>query len=127
MPPHWLLILGLSLLVGTAQGTTPPQIQSSYRAQGANDFSAGRGTTLWVREGVKGRHCATCHGAVPSRPGKHARTRKLIDPMALSTSPKRFTDPAKVEKWFKRNCTWTWGRECSAQEKGDFLEYLYQL
>jgi hypothetical protein len=47
--------------------------------------------------------------------------------LAPSAQSDRFSDPEKVEKWFKRNCTWTWGRECTAQEKGDFLAYLSWL
>jgi hypothetical protein len=45
--------------------------------------------------------------------------------LAPSAQSDRFSDPEKVEKWFKRNCTW--GRECTAQEKGDFLAYLSWL
>ena len=52
------------------------------------------------------------------------KTGKVIDPMAPSVNPKRFTDAKEIEKWFKRNCTWTVGRECTPQEKGDFLSYL---
>jgi len=33
-------------------------------------------------------------------------------------------DAAKTEKWFLRNCKWTMGRTCTAQEKGDFLAYF---
>ncbi|TBR21868.1 MAG: DUF1924 domain-containing protein, partial [Candidatus Nitrosotenuis sp.] len=33
-------------------------------------------------------------------------------------------DPKFVEKWFKRNCKETLERECTPQEKGDFLAYL---
>ncbi|MEA3244387.1 MAG: DUF1924 domain-containing protein, partial [Pseudomonadota bacterium] len=33
-------------------------------------------------------------------------------------------DGKKIEKWFKRNCKWTLGRECTAQEKADFLAYI---
>jgi hypothetical protein len=47
--------------------------------------------------------------------------------MAVSATPARYTDPAKVEKWFKRNCTEVIGRECSAQEKGDWLTYMTSL
>ena len=32
-----------------------------------------------------------------------------------------YTDPEHIEKWFTRNCKWTLGRECTPQEKGDFL------
>jgi hypothetical protein len=44
--------------------------------------------------------------------------------MALSASPARYTDPAKVEKWFKRNCNEVLGRECTPQEKGDWLSFM---
>jgi len=122
-----LLVISLILPIGIAKGASHQQTQSIYREQGAAVFSSERGAMLWLDEGIKGRNCAICHWSNPAKPGKHVRTRKVIDPMALSVSPGRFTDPAKVEKWFKRNCKWTWGRECSAQEKGDLLEYLYQL
>jgi hypothetical protein len=47
--------------------------------------------------------------------------------MAASASPKRYSDPAEVEKWFKRNCGDVLGRECTATEKGDVLVYLLGL
>ncbi len=98
---------------------------------GAGGSPAGRGAADWVRQapGPDGspRSCVTCHGEDPRRPGRHATTGKPIEPLALSSQPGRFTDPEKVEKWFKRNCTWTWGRECTAREKDDFLTYLRGL
>jgi hypothetical protein len=47
--------------------------------------------------------------------------------MAPSVQPERFTDPAKVDKWFTRNCKWTWGRLCTAQEQRDIQAYLYSF
>jgi hypothetical protein len=44
--------------------------------------------------------------------------------MAVSTTPDRYTDAAKVAKWFRRNCKSVLGRECTAQEKGDFLAFM---
>ena len=44
--------------------------------------------------------------------------------MAASASTARYTDPAKTEKWFKRNCKEVLGRECTAREKGDWLAYM---
>ena len=38
-----------------------------------------------------------------------------------------FHDPKKVEKWFKRNCQWVPGRECTPKEKGDFITYMISL
>ncbi|HEY5789135.1 MAG TPA: DUF1924 domain-containing protein, partial [Gammaproteobacteria bacterium] len=56
--------------------------------------------------------------------GRHLRTRKPIEPLAPSANPRRLTDTAEIEKWFRRNCDWTVGRECTAQEKGDLLAWL---
>jgi len=44
--------------------------------------------------------------------------------MSARVNAERYTDEKKIEKWFKRNCKDTWGRECTAQEKGDFLTFL---
>ena len=71
--------------------------------------------------------CATCHTRNPTHPGKHIKTNKLIPPMAPAINPERFTDRAKIDKWFKRNCNDVLGRTCSAQEKGDVLTYLMSL
>ena len=67
--------------------------------------------------------CTTCHGASPTQSGL-TRTGKVIDPMAVSRTPDRFTDPRKVAKWFKRNCMGVIGRECTPQEKVDFVSYM---
>lgn len=67
--------------------------------------------------------CTTCHTKSPRNIG-HTRAGKEIEPMAVSVTPSRFTDPAKVEKWFGRNCRSVLGRECSAAEKGDYILYL---
>jgi len=100
---------------------------AGYAAQGAGDFSAERGKAMWneshaSREGNVS--FASCHGTDLRQGGKHVRTGKLIEPMAPSVNAERLTDPAKVEKWFLRNCKATLGRECTAQEKGDFLTYI---
>jgi hypothetical protein len=73
------------------------------------------------------RSCASCHTSDPRNPGKHVTTGKAIKPMAPSVNARRFTDTKKIEKWFKRNCRWTLGRECNAQEKADLLSYLQTL
>jgi len=68
--------------------------------------------------------CHACHGADPRQSGKHVVTGKTIAPMAVSANPERFTDEAKIEKWFRRNCKEVVGRECTAAEKADFLAWL---
>ncbi len=80
-------------------------------------------TTLHGREWS----CSSCHTSNPAGTGKHAVTRKAIEPLAPAANTARFTREAKVEKWFKRNCNDVLGRACSAQEKGDVLAYLMTL
>jgi len=94
-------------------------------------FSAERGDKLWHQKNTgrdgKERDCTLCHGKDLTKSGKHIRTGKVIEPMAPSVNSKRFTDIDKVEKWLRRNCKWTFGRECTNQEKGDLLKYLSQF
>ncbi|HOI51674.1 MAG TPA: DUF1924 domain-containing protein [Azonexus sp.] len=94
---------------------------------GFSGFSAARGEKLYFTEFGLGKPdtpaCATCHGKDPRAAGQ-ARSGKRIDPVALSVSPGRYADPAKVEKWFKRNCDEVLGRACTAQEKGDWLSFV---
>lgn len=89
--------------------------------------SAARGKTLYVHAFNKHAEmssCVACHTSDPRSQGKHAITGKSIAPLSPLTNPERFADAAKTEKWFKRNCNDVAGRECSAAEKADFVEYL---
>lgn len=90
-------------------------------------FSAKRGETLHLSKFNGGKpdtpSCTTCHGDSPRSAGR-TPAGKAIDPVAVSVSPTRYTDPAKVEKWFRRNCTEVLGRECTPLEKGDWLTYV---
>ncbi len=47
--------------------------------------------------------------------------------MAPAFNPKAFTETAKVDKWFRRNCKDVLKRECTAVEKADVLAYLVGL
>jgi hypothetical protein len=101
----------------------------TYQDQGAGPFDAQAGARRWTEnftdaESGKPVNCASCHQADLRQPGKHTRTLKPIEPMAPAVNPQRLTDIQKIEKWFLRNCKGTWGRECTAQEKGDFLVYI---
>jgi len=117
------------LTFNAAHATAVTDLLQKYQAQGAQQFEAQAGKTLWTRSfGVssegKERRCATCHTEDLRQTGKHIKTGKVIEPLAPSVNTKRLTDIAEIEKWFKRNCEWTLGRECSVQEKGDFLSYI---
>lgn len=114
-----------TLLAGVPAGASPVSdtLLKEYQAAAANPFDAGRGKALWEQK-VNGHSCTGCHAASVTSPGKHERTGKVIEPMAPSVNTKRLTDRAEIEKWFLRNCKSTYGRECSAQEKGDILLWL---
>ena len=88
------------------------------------EFSAAAGRKLYTTVGSAQLSCSSCHTDSPKNTGKHAKTNKAIDPMAPSVNPKRFTDWANVEKWFRRNCNDVLGRACTTQEKGDFVTYI---
>ncbi len=123
------LMFALPLYV---QADAISELHSSYQAKGAGPFSAAAGEALWNKTFIdaksgKERNCTTCHTADLTQPGKHLRTGKVIEPMAPSANPKRLTDLKKIKKWFVRNCKWTIGRECTAQEKGDLLAFLKNL
>ena len=120
-------IAGL-VATGMAYGSAVNLIEG-YRNTGAGPFSPDAGRSAWTHEhqsasGVDTRSCASCHGMVLTQPGRHVKTGKPIEPMAFSVNPARLTDPQKAEKWFRRNCRWTLGRECTPQEKGDFIQFM---
>lgn len=119
-------VAGYSATAAASQASDAEFAQ--FKKEGASSFSAERGKKDWTKKVVakngQSRSCTTCHDPDPTKPGKHVRTKKVIKPMAVSANPKRFTDQKKIEKWFKRNCEWTWGRKCTAQEKGDFLKFF---
>lgn len=96
---------------------------------GFTQFDPARGKALYEQQNTASADapsCTSCHTASPLKAGK-TRAGKAIDPMAVSATPDRFTDAAKVEKWFGRNCNTVLGRECTALEKGDFITYLSSL
>lgn len=105
-------------------------IISGYAQAAGGSLSGQRGQALFTGTHTGGKpdtpSCTTCH--TKNLKG-HGRTRagKDIFPMAVSANPDRFTDPKKVEKWFRRNCKSVLGRECTAQEKGDVLTYLSSI
>ena len=139
MRKHAMVLTGL-LLVTVATpalaGGARDDILAGYAAQAkAEDaafaaFSPEKGKLLYEVQQTGGNadtpSCSTCHTGSPLKPGQ-TRAGKVIEPMAVSVSPDRFTDASKVEKWFGRNCTSVLGRSCTAQEKGDFISYLSSL
>ena len=110
-----------------AADTTAVQQLSYWSAQAGSAGNADRGKTFFSSRHGGEWSCASCHGTPPTTRGKHASTGKSIAPLAPAFNPKAFTDTAKVDKWFRRNCNDVVARECSATEKADVLAYLNAL
>jgi cytochrome c peroxidase len=114
-------------LVGTVLAATPADQAAAYAAQAGEPAQPARGQALFTKKHGREWSCSSCHGPVPVQPGQHAATGKAIAALAPAASPQRFTDAAKTEKWFRRNCNDVLGRECSAAEKSDVLGWLLTL
>jgi hypothetical protein len=114
-------------LATVAHSATPAELLAGYSAQAGAAASPDRGQQLFTARQGREWSCASCHGVVPTQTGKHATTGKPIGAMAPAFNPERFTDAAKTEKWFRRNCNDVVGRECSAAEKADVLSWLLTL
>ena len=125
---------GLLLLSASAAvADTPASFMASYAQQAGvavGALSPARGEALYRSQhpgqNSAAQSCASCHTANPKQAGQ-TRVGKRIEPLAPAANPSRFTDAAKVEKWFRRNCMDVLQRECSAQEKGDFIAWLNQI
>lgn len=89
--------------------------------------SAQRGERLFKTTHGAEWSCASCHTENPAASGKHAKTGKIIAPLAPAANAERFTRPDKVEKWFRRNCNDVLNRACTASEQGDVLAYLMTI
>jgi hypothetical protein len=115
-----------------AQGAaklTPAALLAEYTAKAGAPASSERGQKLFNTNFGKefGWSCATCHGAMPTKNGKHDVSEKVIKPLAPAANPERFTDRSQVEFYFRLNCKDVVGRECTAQEKADVLSWLLTL
>lgn len=131
-----LATLAAVLFAGSVYAAGPNSQMSSMldglkKEAGVASFSAEEGRKLYNAKRTHSqkkeeRSCVTCHTANPAASGK-STAGKVIEPLSPSANPQRFTDPKKVEKWFKRNCEWVYERECTPKEKGDFITYMMSL
>jgi Domain of unknown function (DUF1924) len=115
------------LLVTSVWAVDPVSLEKQYASDAKQSASSSRGEKFFTSKQGKEWSCASCHGMPPTKEGKHASTGKSISPLAPAFNSKRFTDEAKVNKWFKRNCNDVLGRECSSLEKADVMAYLNSL
>lgn len=117
---------------------------------GFSGFSAERGKDFYFARHdvpVTGEvSCASCHLQDPRRAVLRHRTKilcrachvidetehpapkdakkRVVEAFAPVANPRRFNDFDAVEKWFKMNCGYVLGRNCSAREKGDLITWL---
>ncbi|HWI80770.1 DUF1924 domain-containing protein [Ramlibacter sp.] len=120
-------LLLAALAASGAGAATPQELLAGYAAEARAAPSPARGQQFFGATHGREWSCASCHGVPPTADGKHASTGKRIAALAPAFGAGRFTDPARVEKWFRRNCNDVAGRECSAGEKADVLSWLLTL
>jgi hypothetical protein len=121
------LWIATSLFGAAARAATPAELLAGYTAQAGSPAVPARGQAFFTSTHGREWSCSSCHGSVPTQTGKHASTGKPIAPLAPAFNAERFTDAAKSEKWFRRNCNDVVGRECSPAEKADLLGWLLTL
>jgi cytochrome c peroxidase len=127
-----LALLGLFSLSAQADVNFAQQAANDYglHAQKLNKNSkltAEAGRAFYTKKVVvdgKDLSCSACHTDNPGATGKHNETGKPIKPLAPSANPDRFSDRGKAEKNFSKHCRDLYGKDCSPQDKGDFVTYL---
>ncbi len=122
-----VLIIAAALFAAGAQAEAPRDFLARFEQEAGAAASPERGARFFASKRGSEWSCASCHTERPTQAGRHARTDKPIAPLAPAANAERFTDAAKVDKWFRRNCNDTLARLCSAQEKADVLAWLLAL
>lgn len=130
---YWISTANAAALSSSTPTIAPSALIADYAAQARQQasafdgFSAARGQAFFYATPGGGKpetpSCTSCHGKDPKKAGL-SRAGKVIESLAVSVTPNRYTDPTKVEKWFRRNCKSVLGRPCTALEKGDFLTFM---
>lgn len=123
---RFLMILSLAAS-SSLWATTPTELLNGYTTAAGTKVQPDKGQAFFTSTHGKEWSCSSCHTKQPTGEGLHASTRKVISPLAPAANEKRFTDSAKTEKWFRRNCNDVLGRECSNAEKADVLSWLMTL
>jgi cytochrome c peroxidase len=150
--PSFILIALLGLISFTAQAAsdeTPTQAEvakqllakysvdakeEAIQAGDANPrpiiFSAEAGRAFYIKRRTfseRDLSCSSCHTDNPAKQGKNIQTKLKIDPLAPSVNANRFTNAQKVQRNLAKHCNDLWGRDCTSQDKGDFITYLMSV
>ena len=110
-----------------AADSTPAQQLQRFATEAGRPGDVAAGQRLFTQKHGGEWSCASCHGERPLANGRHASTGKTIAPLAPAANAQSLTDPAKVDKWLRRNCKDVLSRECSAAEKADVMAWLISL
>lgn len=103
------------------------RVQAKKENSAFVDFDAKRGEQIFfTKSSATGKEmsCTSCHKEDITQEGFNEKKNKKIKPLAPSVNPNRLTDVDEVSKWLKRNFNDVFGREGSAQEKGDVIMYI---
>ena len=122
-----VVLATLASLPAAAADTSAAEQLARFSAQAGAPGNAEQGRVLFTTRHGGAWSCSSCHGNPPTGTGQHASTGKDIAPLAPAFNTRAFTDSARVDKWFRRNCKDVLARECSAAEKADVLAYLIGL
>lgn len=122
-----VVFAALATLPAAAADTSAAEQLARFSALAGAPGNAEHGRVLFTTRQGGEWSCSSCHGNPPTRTGQHASTGKDIAPLAPAFNTGAFTDSARVDKWFRRNCKDVLARECSPAEKADVLAYLIGL
>lgn len=128
-------LLGFSSFSAQADVTTAAKLAGDYgmwakKMNPDSTLSAEAGRAFYIKKvEVAGKDlaCAACHTDNPANPGKHNETGKPIKPMAPAVNTKRFSSVQKSAAAFTKHCKDLYAKDCSAQDKGDFITYLLSV
>lgn len=116
--------------VASAQKLADKYMVFAKNIDPAAKASAEAGKTFYTRKiVVKGKEisCSSCHTENPAAEGKNVETGKSIKALSPVSNPARFSNLDKVEENFTKHCIDVRGKDCSAQEKADYITYLLSV
>jgi mono/diheme cytochrome c family protein len=130
-----LLALGVVSIPAQADVASAQKLADKYLAFAKNidpsaKASIEAGQAFYTRKIlVHGKEvsCSSCHTDNPTAVGKHVVTGKPIKPLSPIANTKRFSDLDKVETNFAKHCQDIIGKDCTAQEKANYITFLLSV
>ncbi len=126
---RFLLILACCA-AAPAAAEVPQRILAGLMADAGGRASPLQGEKLFRGKFSGGKSaacCGDCHGDDAKLPGRHNQSQQTINPLAPVAQGNRFSDAARVEQGFRRDCPEVLGRACTPREKADFTAYMISV